>query len=599
MRKAPSKAPLASAPLAKTPLKMPPASHWQPALLAVTTIVVLILGCLIGFRLATRSDVSEQPNTNAPVNSVLETGTDTNTTGSGDGVTVTWNTWPVAATSYDVFDYDTLQNKWQDGTVDAKKWIESVDVFRQLVTAQKLGVVADGTYAGDAIYWLTCPAEGPTAVPTWRVIKHGTELIGLKQYSRGYGCEGLLTVDETLTISNLEPAAEIAIPNSNLILHRTKLEAFRLLSSYENPQKLLTAADGTVLYRDVASGCLFAPAVDSSVHEYAFGFDWLATKAAQSEFDGVTPVKLNLTMGDGKANTAEYVFKSIGPCGSGCYNYRLGVKTDQLQEIGKTNTGDSIYAAKTPDSVRQWQSGSGFEDISALQSTYDSLYTPEGQTKPTFDQFVADYPLLYWQDPFGNFVELRNSKYQPAVECGKPVIYLYPTKTTDVSVQVTPAGGLTITKPAYGKTGWLVKAEPSGQLYNYTDKKTYLYLFWEGYGLNYQAPKEGFVIAKADVASFLAKSLAKLGLNKTEAADFKAFWQSKLEASPYVFVTFLPQAQFDKLAPLQVKPAPDTVIRVFMDYQPLSQPIAVAPQTLTAPARQGFTVVEWGGALHR
>jgi len=41
------------------------------------------------------------------------------------------------------------------------------------------------------------------------------------------------------------------------------------------------------------------------------------------------------------------------------------------------------------------------------------------------------------------------------------------------------------------------------------------------------------------------------------------------------------------------------VIRVFMDYQPLAEPVTVAPQTLSAPVRQGFTVVEWGGALHR
>lgn len=584
-------------PLANVPLKIPPTSHIQPALLVVTTIVVLILGGLIGFRLATRSNVSEQPVVNTPVNSVLALNTNPNIPVSSEGqISIIWNIWPVV--SYDAVDYNTLEQQWQAGAIPEKEWMESMDQYRQQLVAQKLGVVADGTYTGDSVFWLTCPADGPVPTPTWRVIKHGTELIGLKQYSRGYGCEGLLTIDETLTISNLEPAAEIAIPNSNIVLHRAKAEPFRLLSSYENPQKVLTAADGTVLYRDVNSGCLLAPAADSSVREYAFGFDWLSTKAEQPEFDGVTPVKLNLTMIDGTANTGEYVFKSIGPCGSGCYNYRLSAKIDQLQEVGKTNTSESIYVAKTPESVVV--SGTGKDqNESVLQVLYDSIYTPEEQTKPTWEQFLADSPLLYWQDPFGNFIELRNTKYQPAVECGKPVIYLYPTKTADVSVQVKPAGGLTVTEPAYGKTGWLVNAKPSGKLFNYADKKSYPYLFWEGYGLNYQQPTEGFVVAKADVDQFLTKSLAKLGLNATEAADFKAFWQSKLEASPYVFVTFLPQAQFDKLAPLQIKPAPDTVIRVFMDYQPLSKPIAVAPQTLSAPARQGFTVVEWGGALHR
>ena len=50
-------------------------------------------------------------------------------------------------------------------------------------------------------------------------------------------------------------------------------------------------------------------------------------------------------------------------------------------------------------------------------------------------------------------------------------------------------------------------------------------------------------------------------------------------------------------AKLEVTPAPDTVIRVFMTYKPLDAPVQIQPQTLTAPERSGFTVVEWGGGL--
>lgn len=576
-------------------------NRWQPAVLAVTTVVVLLLGGLIGYRLANQSVTSDQPDsTGTPVNSVFAPTTEPVVLPSNQNqVAVSWNSWPVMAQAYDIADYDFLSQKWQAGVIPEKKWMESMEQYRQQLTALKLGVVTGGTYDGDQVFWLTCPADGPMPTPTWRVIKHGTELIGLKNHSRGYGCEGLLTINETLTITNLEPAAQVAIPNTRLVLHRAAAEPFRLLTSYENPQKLLTAADGTVIYRDAASGCWFAAAADGTVREYAFSFDWLVSRADRPEFDGVTPTALQLTMADGSSNTGEYVFKSIGPCGSGCYNYRFGVSLDKLREVARTSTGEPIYMATTPDAVVQDSPVDGGESISVLRVLYDGIYTPEGQTAPTWEQFLANRPLLYWQDPFGNFIELRNAAYQPAVECGKPVIYLYPTETTDVTVQVSPAGGFTVTEPLYGVDGWVVRAQPNGELYNYADSNTYPYLFWEGYGLNYQQPKEGFVVAKADVASFLSKSLAQLGLNKTEAADFKAFWQAKLEASPYVFVTFLPQAQFDTLAPLQVSPQPDTVIRVFMDYQPLTKPVAVTPQVLTAPVRRGFTVIEWGGALHR
>ena len=45
--------------------------------------------------------------------------------------------------------------------------------------------------------------------------------------------------------------------------------------------------------------------------------------------------------------------------------------------------------------------------------------------------------------------------------------------------------------------------------------------------------------------------------------------------------------------------SPDTLIRVFMAFKPLTTPVEIAPQTLEAPARTGFTAVEWGGAACR
>jgi hypothetical protein len=189
--------------------------------------------------------------------------------------------------------------------------------------------------------------------------------------------------------------------------------------------------------------------------------------------------------------------------------------------------------------------------------------------------------------------------YSPGgAEMGKPVIYLYPEKTQRVSVNVEPTNGISISEPELGD-GWEVIASPDGKIYNLEDRKAYPYLFWEGFASNFETPEEGFVVAERNVESFFDKQLRTMGLNKKEVADFKEFWVPYLSGDDYYFITFIDQADFDKYAPLTVSPTPDTVIRVFFDYKALDKPIKVLEQNFETPKRNGFTVVEWGGRLHR
>ena len=41
----------------------------------------------------------------------------------------------------------------------------------------------------------------------------------------------------------------------------------------------------------------------------------------------------------------------------------------------------------------------------------------------------------------------------------------------------------------------------------------------------------------------------------------------------------------------------DLLLRIFMAYQPLEEPMEIEPQQLEPFVREGFAVVEWGGAL--
>ncbi|GHU79548.1 hypothetical protein FACS1894191_2600 [Clostridia bacterium] len=64
---------------------------------------------------------------------------------------------------------------------------------------------------------------------------------------------------------------------------------------------------------------------------------------------------------------------------------------------------------------------------------------------------------------------LRNMIYvQANPPTGKPVIYLYPEKTREVSVKLSFNGTVTYTYPAYNG-GWEVIAEPGGRLTNKAD----------------------------------------------------------------------------------------------------------------------------------
>lgn len=176
----------------------------------------------------------------------------------------------------------------------------------------------------------------------------------------------------------------------------------------------------------------------------------------------------------------------------------------------------------------------------------------------------------------------------------KPVIYCYPTQAQQISIQVALKGEMTHSYPHYPTTGWSIWATPDGTLKDEKTGQTYPYLFWEGESTYRYTLDEGTVIAGKQSAAFLEQQLAHLGLNRREATDFITYWLPELERSPYNLIHFSTTAYAEQ-APLHITPAPETLIRVFMVYQPLGAPIVVAPQTLPKVERQGYTVVEWGG----
>lgn len=176
----------------------------------------------------------------------------------------------------------------------------------------------------------------------------------------------------------------------------------------------------------------------------------------------------------------------------------------------------------------------------------------------------------------------------------KPVIYLYPTETTEVTVKVGRPKNLTHTYPKY-ENEWKVIANPNGDL---TDTKTgrSLYcLYWEGKNIIKPTMNEGFVVKGEDTISFLEEKLSILGLNEREANEFIIYWLPKLEPNKYNYIRFQTMEQIEENMPLEITPKPDSTIRIVMEYKALEEPIEVKEQQLSTPQRTGFTAVEWGG----
>ena len=179
------------------------------------------------------------------------------------------------------------------------------------------------------------------------------------------------------------------------------------------------------------------------------------------------------------------------------------------------------------------------------------------------------------------------------IRAEKPVIYLYPESQTDVTVTLDLDGELTAAYPSYDAK-WNISASPDGTLTDKAGRKYYC-LYWEGdLNADYDLTS-GAVVRGEDTAKYLEVTLAKLGLNEREANEFIIYWLPQMQDSAYNLISFQSEAYTDA-AGLDISPAPDTLIRVFMAWRELDAPVETAMQKLPdTPERNGFTVVEWGG----
>jgi len=281
---------------------------------------------------------------------------------------------------------------------------------------------------------------------------------------------------------------------------------------------------------------------------------------------------------------------------------------------GYSSTGDNRYSSfKIGDHVLLFLLANHKEDGTSIDWYYigdPQVFTDNGDGTfsnvyygtVTVDQVKNDIDKLE-PEPETNTPIVPESETDILIPLGpeqepapaKPVIYLYPNEPTDITVYLNYDGVLDFTYPAY-HDGWTVTAYPNGTLINHRDGKEYSYLFWEGHGEADYDLSKGFIVKGEDTVDFLQEKLSYMGLTPREYNEFIVYWLPQMQNNKYNFITFQGEAYTDT-AELVITPAPDSVLRVFMAYMPLDEPIEIEEQTLSPFTRTGFTVIEWGGCI--
>jgi hypothetical protein len=300
----------------------------------------------------------------------------------------------------------------------------------------------------------------------------------------------------------------------------------------------------------------------------------------------------------------------------------VNVNDSDLKQIGVAN-GVAVFGLK--DSGSEFNSLQYHSKMDGWASDPADFQTANpGITEPTN---VSDYsknnPLLFIKDYWGRWIALGEWDINLVGGCGKPVIYLYPTRDTKVTLKFNAPVSFTTDIPTYGDS-WQVLAHKDGSLTNLKPKltdctkidsskagseyakdaclgNTYPYIYWSGNIMSVDYPKAnlGWVVDKSDLRDFIDSKLQYMGFNEKEKNDFESYWIPEMNAknSPFYRVSFLTTGEVDQIFPMTVTPTPNSVFRIFMDWQPLDQkPISpLIPEVLPQLVRDGFTMVEWGG----
>ncbi|MBD3270323.1 hypothetical protein GF376_02255 [Candidatus Peregrinibacteria bacterium] len=496
---------------------------------------------------------------------------------------------------WDLYEQSILKNYRVYIGSDANN--EEIQLPDELIVGYEVGDILKAPYEGWKLLIVEVRCEGPCFQMDYYRFAYNPEtreLVFFPHYSQivletGLIDEMLETKDIAVEFSDLESKDEIPFPDSDEVAIMVN-KIYDLWVDFDRNDQNVAFVDETVgeVYQNDSTGYLEVWNDDGTISAYSF---------YSGMFTGPTDY---IVWDDDRPD--ENIPDNYSPVHRGCgaildSYYLEKVKPGELEKIATTSGGIDLYVVSDPEYLGEEPYEDPTFDTTANGSLNRYFASIKFQYEDmTFEEYVDNDYLLFWQDPLGRYSAIVNNDVKILAECGKPVIYLYPENPMNLKVSVD-IDEFTVTVPEHGENGWNVIAYPDGSLLNLADNAVYPYLFWEGHDEDNAKIDSGFSIAKADLENFLNESLSKLGLNEIEKADFMEFWLPIMldNPEPYVFVSFIGTEEFNKIAPLNISPEPDTLIRVFMYYQPLFAPLDLPEQFLSSKPRIGFTVIEWGG----
>ena len=183
--------------------------------------------------------------------------------------------------------------------------------------------------------------------------------------------------------------------------------------------------------------------------------------------------------------------------------------------------------------------------------------------------------------------------------CGgiaKPVLYLYPKKTTKVEISFEHPEFLQTTYPKYNGS-WEVNAHPNGDLYD-KNGSYYYALYWDEAKVHSVDFSSGYYVEKDNAIDFLEKKLSYIGLSRREANEFIMYWLPILERNGKSLVYFELTEERNSYNKINITPKPDSLLRVVIHIKKVDSKVDIPKQSLTKLQRKGFVAVEWGGTTY-
>ena len=261
----------------------------------------------------------------------------------------------------------------------------------------------------------------------------------------------------------------------------------------------------------------------------------------------------------------------------------------------------TVYGLKNDGTLWKWGNGNGFpkqihnntikRKLQRQRNMLSTFYTRVGNNSRNHRINAVRRDGTLWLKPVTIYKSDSCNGGGNGMTLKKPAIYLYPTKKEKITVSLKINGKLTKSIPKY-KNGWSVIANKNGDI-----EGGYDYLFYENSLKQKELPSSGWIVKGSELKSWFENILPKLGLNNKEKTQFMEYWLKKLNSKKLYEIKLFSQEFLSKNVKLTISPKPDSIIRVIFNFKVIDKPYKLKTPIITTPKREGFNVLEWGGAL--